>query len=181
MTRSPHAQLTTLDFSILGLLMQQPLTGYGIRMMFKKTALASYSSSPGAIYPALKRLARLNMVVKKRQGSSPQELFTITRMGIAALTQWVIQPVTREDIIKNFEIILLRFAFMDLVAAASSKRKFLKSLEKTLSAYVIELESYHAMESAKMPVSGRLAFEHGLDSFRTSLRWVKRIISSKKY
>ena len=47
---------TALEYALLGLLHQQPQSGYDLRKVFETTALGNYSGSPGAIYPALRRL-----------------------------------------------------------------------------------------------------------------------------
>jgi len=176
--KKPILRLTTLDFAILGLLVQRPMSGYGIRMMFEKTALASYSSSPGTIYPALRRMEGLGMAEKKKQTIGNQGLFTITKKGISFLTKWVTQPVTRNDVIRNSEILLLRFAFMDVLASKGDKRKFLKSFLEAVNQYTAELEAYHLAEASTMPPSGRQAFEHGLESNRSTARWINNILSS---
>ena len=53
---------TTVDFIILGLLQEQTLTGYGIRMIFENTAIGSYSSSPGTVYPAINKLKKMGFI-----------------------------------------------------------------------------------------------------------------------
>ena len=55
---------TLLDYAILGLIQDRPLSGYAIRKLFEETALGNYSSSPGTIYPALKRLQKLELISK---------------------------------------------------------------------------------------------------------------------
>ena len=49
---------STLGYALLGLLHAGPQSGYGLRRTFVTTPLAVFSDSPGAIYPALRRLAR---------------------------------------------------------------------------------------------------------------------------
>lgn len=171
-------QLTKLDFSILGLLAQNPLTGYGIRMTFEKTALASYSSSPGSIYPALKRLEKLAMVRKAKVETKSAELFTITEKGTNALTNWVIQPVTRNDIIRNMEVLMLRFAFMDVLVQKKDKKKYLISFLDALKDYVKELEAFQVESSSTMPLSGLQAFEHGLASNKLTANWIEKILKT---
>ena len=80
-------KVTQLDYAILGLLSQGPLTGYKIRMTFENTALGNFSSSPGTIYPALKRLAALKLIDKKTKGAkrNGQTVMSITRMGTGVL------------------------------------------------------------------------------------------------
>ena len=44
-----------LGYALLGLLMK-PSSGYDLRKIFSSTSMKTYSGSPGAIYPALRRL-----------------------------------------------------------------------------------------------------------------------------
>lgn len=169
-------KLTTLDFSILGLLAQNSISGYGIRMEFEKTALASYSSSPGSIYPALKRLENRAMVSKEKVKTKKSEVFKITKKGIEALTQWVKQPVTRNDIIRNREVLLLRFAFMDILVAKRDKKRYLLSFHKALTDYIKELEDFLLTGISTMPLSGQQAFEYGLASNKNTIQWIETIL-----
>ena len=45
-----------LGYALLRLLYQKSRSGYDLRKVFAETAMGNYSSSPGAIYPALQRL-----------------------------------------------------------------------------------------------------------------------------
>ncbi|MDH4298952.1 MAG: PadR family transcriptional regulator [Cyclobacteriaceae bacterium] len=167
-------KLTHIDYAILGLLKQRPVSGYKIRMTFKKTALGNFSSSPGTIYPALKRLETLGMVKKKSHVSKKgHELFTITKTGIRALTEWLQQPVMKEDVAKNLNLLLLRFAFMDGLCSKENMQKFLESFKLATAKYIAELVKFQETESRHLPLSGRLAFAHGIASYKTTLRWCK--------
>ena len=46
----------THTLAILGLISQRPMTGYDLRRVFTTTPMWHFSSSPGAIYPALQCL-----------------------------------------------------------------------------------------------------------------------------
>ena len=63
--------LSTLSLAILGLIHQQPQTGYDIRKLFATTPLGHISNSPGAIYPALKRIEDAGWIRgRTRQGKT---------------------------------------------------------------------------------------------------------------
>ena len=47
---------TTLGYALLGLVAGEPQTGYALMKTFTTTPMGHYSGSPGAIYPALRRL-----------------------------------------------------------------------------------------------------------------------------
>ena len=48
--------VSRLGYAILGLLKDRALSGYDVRQEFTSSPMGHYSDSPGAIYPALKRL-----------------------------------------------------------------------------------------------------------------------------
>ena len=108
-TRKP----TSLDYAILGLVNQQPQTGYGIRKAFETTALGNYSSSPGVIYPALKRLQELGLVVNATINDTNKKKFHCTEEGESILKEWLLKPIEVTDIAKYLNDLLLRFAFME--------------------------------------------------------------------
>ncbi len=171
-------KVTDLDYSILGLLNQNPLSGYRIRMIFSTTALGNFSSSPGTIYPALTRLVKIGLIEKKKQSKTKnQEIFYITKKGISALTEWILKPIIKNDITKRIEMVLLRIAFMDALNIKERKQKFLESFKVSIQNYIFELKDYYSKESSNMPMSGRLAFEHGIESYQLTLKWVQKVIS----
>ena len=50
--------LSTLSLAVLGLIQQEPRSGYDLRKIFSTTPMGHFSTSPGAIYPALKRIEK---------------------------------------------------------------------------------------------------------------------------
>jgi DNA-binding PadR family transcriptional regulator len=62
------SEISQLGFALLGLIHQQPMSGYDLRKVFTASALGSYSDSPGAIYPALNRLEAGGLVQRSRPG-----------------------------------------------------------------------------------------------------------------
>jgi len=176
MKRSP----TPLEFALLGLLHQEPRSGYDVRKVFATTPMGHYSDSPGAIYPALRRLESQGLVsgkVDRSKTMRPRKVFRPTRQGVRTLEAWVTRPVTRDDVVWRMEELLLRFAFMDLLVGSPAVCRFLQSLTKALEAHVEELESYsHAMREPDS-LHGRLALESGIASYRTHTRWARRALA----
>ena len=171
--------MTYLDFTILGLIYQKPATGYEIRKVFETTALGNFSSSPGSIYPALKKLQKLKMVLQK-DNELGRTLFFITDSGEDALKSWLTTEIERSDIAKNLDIILLRFAFMEDLATQNEIVRFLEVFRRQLKKYVKELKEFHQIEKNDMKKHGRLAFEHGIESYQTTLRWINRTLKTIK-
>jgi len=168
---------TLLDYAILGLIQDQPLSGYAIRKLFEETALGNYSSSPGTIYPALKRLQKFELVKRNAQGKTGKTCFEITTNGILILQNWFLRPVEKIEVIKKTYELLLRFGFMEARVDKKQRINFLTSIHNILNIYIKELQAFYDKESHNMPLHGRLAFQFGIDSYKTTLKWCKKAIS----
>lgn len=167
---------TSIDYAILGLIRNEPQSGYGIRKVFETTALGAYSNSPGTIYPALKRLQKIGVVKNKKDKDDGKNKFFITKKGIKVLRDWVVKPLEKKDIERNLDKIFLRFAFMDDLANQEEKINFIQSFQSLITIYLRDIINYHKSESSNIPLHGRLAFEHGIESYKTTLKWCKKTL-----
>ena len=168
---------TLLDYAILGLIQEQPLSGYAIRKLFEETALGNYSSSPGTIYPALNRLQKFELVKKSMQTKTGKPCFEITTNGILILKNWFLKPIEKIEVVKKTDELLLRFGFMEALIEKEQRINFLKSFQDLLMTYIKELEAFYNKEAINMPLHGRLAFQYGIDSNKTTLKWCEKAIS----
>ncbi|MDN3642934.1 helix-turn-helix transcriptional regulator [Lutimonas halocynthiae] len=168
---------TLLDFAILGLIQDQPLSGYGIRKVFEETAMGNYSNSPGTIYPAIKRLEKFELAEKVLQKDTAKTRFQITQKGLLRLKEWLIQPIEKKEVEKKTDELLLRFAFMETLVNKEQKIIFLHSFQDLLKTYIQDLQTFYSNESNNMPLHARLAFQHGIESNKTTLKWCKNTIS----
>jgi DNA-binding PadR family transcriptional regulator len=167
---------TLLDYAILGLIQNQSLSGYRIRKIFEKTALGNYSSSPGSIYPALKRLLKFDLVEKIKLSDTNKFQFLITQKGIQILEIWLLKTLEKNDVEKKIDELFLRFAFMDTLVKYKEKIIFLNSFKDLIGTYIVELHDHHLNESDGMPLHGRLAFEYGIEYYKTILKWSKKAL-----
>lgn len=167
---------TLLDYAILGLIREEPLSGYEIRKVFETTALGNYSSSPGTIYPALKRLQRLQLVEKRVQQETGKAKVEITSEGREHLRGWLLRPLEESDIEKRVDELLLRFAFMAPLISSAKQISFLTTFRDLLYPYITALKDYHRRTSEQLPASGRLAFEHGIMSYQATLEWCEKAL-----
>jgi DNA-binding PadR family transcriptional regulator len=169
-----------LGFALLGLIGQNPMSGYDLRKIFASTALGSFSDSPGAIYPALGRLEKGELVHGTVQGSSslrPRRVYRITPKGLAAFKSWLKKRVTRDDVVRHTGDLMLRFAFMDQSLGAKHAMRFLGEFAEEIAGYIPILQRYVETHANKMPLSGRLALECGIQEYRTRLRWARASIA----
>src|SRR5215469_17604160 len=130
---------TLLGYALLGLLHQQPLSGYDLRKIFASTPISEFSNSPGAIYPALRRLQERGLVhgvVQESKGLRKRRVFRITPKGLASFETWQSKPIVRDDMIRRSGELLLRFAFMDQTFAPERTLAFLREFAKELSSLI---------------------------------------------
>lgn len=165
-----------LEYALLGLLARQPLTGYGLRRVFASTPMGVFSDSPGSIYPALARLERDGLIRAAGQsGARPgSRLLEPTRAGLSALRRWLSAEITRDDVERRIDELILRFAFMDRHLGPASVDRFLGALAAAVSAFVNELRAYGRRAAGPPGSAGRLALEHGVATCRATAQWARR-------
>jgi DNA-binding PadR family transcriptional regulator len=168
--------VSLLGYALLGLLHQRPSSGYALRRVFATTPMGTFSDSPGAIYPALGRLERQELVrgrVESSAGLRQKQTFRLTTQGLVALKEWLERPLTRADVVRGLDDVMLRLAFMDQVMAPAASIRLLQSLARELAAYLPTLHAYLNEHRRKMPLSGRLALESGIRAYEDQSRWVR--------
>jgi DNA-binding PadR family transcriptional regulator len=174
---------TTLGFALLGLLHQAPQSGYDLRKVFAETALGNYSSSPGAIYPALARLERAGLIesrVERAQSLRPKKVYQPTGKGTAALRRWLSQDLAREDAERRLDEVMLRFAFHWLLDAPAQTRRLLGALVDHLDAVVHDLKRQRTLFPPQTPIHPRLAMESGIEQYLASARWARKALEHFK-
>ncbi len=171
--------LTPLRLAILGLVAMTPQSGYDLKKVFDATPMGHFSSSPGAIYPALKGLEKLGWIrgrQEKPRSRRPRFVYTITERGDAVLRAELSKPVTREALIWHFDLVMLRFAFMDRLGRPAALQ-LLAQLRAESESYARHLERLRQELQGQMSPCGRLALEHGIQGFRGDARWAARAIN----
>ena len=173
------SKIPSLGYALLGLL-QKPSSGYDLRKVFSSTSMKTYSDSPGAIYPALRRLEKAGLIrgtIEEGSGLRRRQIFRLTPKGLAELKKWIALPITREDLASGLKTIMLRFAFSEIAIGAAASLAILKSLEAALQPHLQNLrEQLQAMKTVA-PISGRLALECGIRSYESLFDWTHYSIS----
>lgn len=165
----------TFDYLLLGLLLSGPLSGYDLRSLIADTPLSTYTDSPGSMYPALRRLeARGWVQADEPVGRRRRRAFELTEEGRAALVAWLRRPVERQDVASHPDKLLLRFAFLAPAGLLDLAPRFLEEYEQENRAYLASLRRYQAEQAAQLPLTGRLAFEHGVQQYRARMAWARR-------
>jgi PadR family transcriptional regulator, regulatory protein AphA len=172
-------KIPSLGYALLGLLHQNPASGYDLRKIFSSTSMKTYSDSPGAIYPALSRLQKQGLIrgtVEEGLGLRRRQVFRVTPKGLAELKRWITLPITRDDLVSELKTVMLRFAYSEKTVGASASLEILKSIEAALGPHLQDLREKLEKMRPFAPTSGRLALECGIRSYECLLQWTRYAI-----
>ncbi len=174
-----HAINSSLELAVMGLLWRQPRSGYDLLKVFSETAMGGFSSSPGAIYPALKRLKLGGSVtgkVENRDTLRPRQVYSLTPSGEAAFKEHLRRPVTRDDIMRHEDGGLLRFVFTGEVLGRVEAVRILEAFAREVESYLPELKAQLAALPKAAGPYGEHALQHGIDLYQAHARWARRTI-----
>lgn len=169
-----------LGYALLGLLYGQPLSGYDLRKIFASSPIGGFSDSPGAIYPALRRLEEQGLVegrVLESTSLRKRRVFRPTAKGLASFKAWQSKPIARDDVVRRCGELLLRFAFMDQTLGPERAVAFLREFSEALSGYIPSLKQHLEAHADAMPLSGRLALESGIQEYEARFEWARKSIA----
>lgn len=170
---------STLSLAILGLVALEPRSGYDLRKLFTTTPMGHFSSSPGAVYPALDRLEKAGLIsgsTQKKNTLRPRRVYSITKRGRVTLNEIVTGPITRDDVIWRMDEIMLRFALMDDNTPGETLAGFLEGVIEQTEIHVKSLRDDYARLKEGMPITSKYAMEHGIAQYRSTLAWAKRVL-----
>lgn len=175
---NPDVTLTPLRLAILGLIDMHAQSGYDLKRIFETTPMGNFSSSPGAIYPALKSLEKQGWIKGTPENTDslrPRLVYAITEEGDAVLAAELKKPVTHDDLIWRFDLVMLRFAFIERLGNDEALR-FLGEFRSEASAYVGYLESLRDFLRGQLSPCGLLALEHGIQNSKGNVSWAEHAI-----
>jgi DNA-binding PadR family transcriptional regulator len=176
-------KIPALGYALLGLLQQKPSSGYQLRKIFSATSMKTYSDSPGAIYPALRRLEANGLIrgkIEQGAGLRRRQIFRLTSKGLAELEAWIRSAVTRDDLVRGTQLIMLRVAFSESVVGPDGSLHLLHSIEAALKVHLQALGEEFNQIRELAPTSARLAFEGGIRGTECLLRWTQYAASTYK-
>jgi DNA-binding PadR family transcriptional regulator len=90
---------------ILGMLAQEPMSGYDIKRLMQGFGWLVGDASYGSLYPALHRLHQDGLVTVEVQpglDKPPRKVYSITEEGEAVLAAWVSEPQAANPSLKAF-------------------------------------------------------------------------------
>lgn len=178
MTRRPP---TALELALLGLVLERPRSGYALRKVFETTPIGRFSSSPGAIYPALARLEADGLLrgeADRTHPRRPARVFRLTRAGRRATVRALRAPLSRDDAARRPDEVLLRYAFLPLVADNDEIARFLSAYRSAMDAEVHVLRAFADGDGAAYPQHARLALRHGIALYEARAAWAAAALAT---
>jgi DNA-binding PadR family transcriptional regulator len=161
-------------YFVLGLLGQQPMSGYDIKRLLERLNGLIGSSSFGHIYPTLHTLLQegwVNVNVVTCQNRPPKKVYTIKREGRQALQEWLDQPSPSSPSQKALvaHLILSQdFSQDGLMAYLRQRRAYVVAHRDALT----EL----SVESEQVGKGWQLALDYGLAVADAELGWLDRAL-----
>lgn len=107
---------------ILGILQDEPHTGYEIKEVLQTRLSHFYDGTFGMIYPTLKKLEKEKLVTKEQitQSDKPNKnVYSITEIGKKEFAKAVLEPTSDEILKSDF---LLRLYFSDYLSQQQIKQ-----------------------------------------------------------
>jgi DNA-binding PadR family transcriptional regulator len=177
--RVTDRSLTDFEQVLLGLIVDEPSSGYTLKTFLTTTPASVYQPSSGALYPALKRLENNGLLRSGPgvvAGRRKRRVYHATVAGIAAHVAWVQQPVRAATVAQDLGLHLMRFVFLGGLLPRREVIAFLGSLADALAGLIDDLERYAAAVAAdgEEGIYPVLALEHGIAVHRASLAWARR-------
>jgi DNA-binding PadR family transcriptional regulator len=165
------AGTVSLRFLILGLLTQQPMSGYDIKRFLKGLSWLIGSPSGGSLYPVLRALRQDDLVTVEiipGLDRPPKKIYSITEAGRQALGDWTEQPAAANTPLKAFAMRLL-------LADSHSRARLNAHLQRRRA----QVATHHATliagleaPSARLNLGQQLALDYGLALATAELAWL---------
>jgi DNA-binding PadR family transcriptional regulator len=171
---------TDLENVILGVVLKRgPCTAYMVRMEFERSPSSHFSSSPGSIYPIVRRLEARGWLRSEagRRGKQRRRLYSLTTAGRRALRGWLTPPLPDSAIGMTLDPLRTRVYFLAALPRRQRAAFFehaTKRLEQQIASARVDLRRYQETGDT---LSG-LAAEGGIEELRTRLRWIRRVATA---
>lgn len=166
-------------YVLLGLLQEQPLTGYEMKQLIDIRFRFFWNESFGQIYPELKRMEADGLVsVSDESGARNQKRYRLTETGRRELKLWLTQPNEKESI--RIELLLkvyfAKYGSSDILASQIKQFKEAHTVDYTiLKAFEEELHSIPDPEGNHQDILRVIEF--GVKTNEAYLSWCEDTIA----
>ena len=168
-------RLKSFHHFILGLLTQQPMSGYDIKRFLESLGWLVGSPSYGAIYPALHALLQDDLVtvqVLSDENKPPRKIYTITRAGDQALHEWIHQPSSPSASTRAFTMRLILAGHLSTDGLIAHLQQRYEQVAEQHAA----LEQINQDPEKEMDSGQRLTLDYGMAIASAELLWLHSVV-----
>ncbi len=163
-------------YLILGLLAENPMSGYDIKKQVNSALGAAINASYGTLYPTLHKLlaeGAVEMQEVAQQGRPSKKIYRITAQGQQELLDWLKQPTAADQVRREFllKLYLARnLGEEDMVALLRMRREQAEVAHKAL---VKEKRAAETEQQAWVA-------DYALMLCQAEIEWLKRVESQSE-
>jgi DNA-binding PadR family transcriptional regulator len=163
------------EFAILGLLAEEPRSGYDIKKEVEERLGHFWSESYGHIYPMLRRLLERDLVekaVERQEGRPDRNVYSLTDDGRRALGDWFAEPPPAQ---RPLNELLLRL-FLGRHAPSGHVLRDIRAYRQGIETQLARLRAVDARvdaEAAESPdrIYWKLVLSFGIRAFEALVEW----------
>jgi DNA-binding PadR family transcriptional regulator len=161
----------SLRYALLGLLAEEPASGYDLARKFERTLRRhAWHAQQSQIYPELARLAGDGLAEVVAEGARGRRTYAITEAGRIELRRWVMDP-DDEPVVRNE--FALRLFLLSTLDAEDARKVLRQQAEASLREYErLRTTIDGASSGAAVPVA-LFAAELGARYFKTVHEWTQ--------
>ncbi|MEZ0090612.1 PadR family transcriptional regulator [Streptacidiphilus sp. EB129] len=162
----------SLRHAVLGLLVDQPASGYDLMKRFNTSLANVWPATQSQVYGELARLADNGLIDVAAEGPRGRKEYTLTDAGLAELRRWLIEdkPEPRRS------SVLLRVFFMGVLTPEQAADYLTKAAEQAAADHAALRQLQDSLDwTAQGPLTanGRLALEYGLRLYAMQEEWAQ--------
>ena len=172
-----------MEHVILGLLLIQRLTIYGLNQAFKQGISMFYSASYGSLQTSVKNLLAKGMIVYQQQvdNGRTKKVYSITEQGRTAFFQWMISEIPENKL----EVTALsKVFFLGLIEDVDTKREIVRGIlrkidlvQNQLSGMDQQLSQYEIPDAYREIFKYQMkTLDYGIQSHTFGRQWFQALL-----
>jgi DNA-binding PadR family transcriptional regulator len=168
-------ELTTLEHIVLGLISEEPQSGYSI-IGALELGTHRWSASPGSIYPILKRLEKLGCIAGELEmvyETRPRKMYRLTPLGEQLLDAWLRGPLSWNEVLDERDVALTKFLFMEKRLTREEVLDWLDNYEKLTVSYDAPRRVFHEALMRGSSLHKQLIHEVTLMELNMQRTWIQ--------
>jgi PadR family transcriptional regulator, regulatory protein AphA len=160
-----------LRHALLGLLADQPMSGYELSTRFEASVGSTWSAGHSQIYPELVRLAEDGLVEAGEPGPRGRKTYAITDEGLATVQAWLADTAPDRTVRDEAALRTFFLWLMEPEAAYDHVQGELDAAERSLAG--LRLLAARRRPATPAERSQRIALEAGLRATQARLEWAR--------